>query len=363
MSGPLDGVRVIEFAGLGPAPHAAMQLADLGASVIRVVRPGTPTPTQAEQSHIQRGRVIVTANLKSRADRDDILGLIRQADVLIEAFRPGVAERLGIGPDECQADNPRLVYARMTGWGQYGPLAQRAGHDINYISVTGALHAIGTPAQPLPPLSLVGNFGGGAMFLTMGIMAALLRRERSGTGDVLDVAVVDGTCNLLQTVLELHSQDAWTDQRGDNLIDGGAPFYRTYVCSDGEHMAVGAIEPQFYALFLAGLGLTQAELPDREDRRQWTVLGQKFADVFKQHPRDHWIKVFADTDACVTPVLSFAEASRHPHIRARMSLSEEANGITAAAAPRFDSSGEHPAALAAVTRTTDLATVLDAWRP
>jgi alpha-methylacyl-CoA racemase len=275
-----------------------------------------------------------------------------------------IIEFAGIAPDDCLAVNPRLVYARMTGWGQYGPLALRAGHDINYISITGALHAIGTPAQPLPPLSLVGNFGGGATFLTMGIMAALLRRERSGTGDVLDVAVVDGTCNLLQTVLELHSQDAWTDYRGDNLIDGGAPFYRTYVCADGEHVAVGAIEPQFYALFLAGLGLAETDLPNREDRRQWAVLGQRFADAFKQHPRDHWIEVFADTDACVTPVLSFAEASRHPHIRARMSLSEEPGGITAASAPRFDSSGEHSAAApAAVARTADLATVLDAWEP
>ena len=357
---PLDGIKVVELASIGPVPYAGMVLADMGAEVVRVVRPDAQPGGRRGNAHVLRGRTTVVADLKHTGARDAVIALSRHADVFIEGFRPGVAERLGVGPADCRAVNERLVYARMTGWGQTGPLAQSSGHDINYISITGALHAIGPRELPLPPLSLVGNYGGGSMFLVAGVLAALLRRERTGLGDVLDIATVDGTCSLLQPVLELHSQGDWSDTRTDNLLDGGAPFYRTYECSDGQHMAVGAIEPQFFAALLAGLGLDEVTLPGQHEKKEWDVLTAAIAEVFKRHPRAYWTQVFQRTDACVSPVLSFAEAAGHPHIAERRSLRASPSGVVAAPAPRFADTG--PVGGEARSTTASLAEVLTDWQ-
>ncbi|MFJ9782957.1 CaiB/BaiF CoA transferase family protein [Amycolatopsis sp. NPDC101161] len=337
MTGPLAGLRVVELAGIGPGPHAAMILADLGADVVRVERPrGTLDLTGGKPDHLLRGRRSVAADLKSPEGRDRVLRLVARADVLLEGFRPGVAERLGVGPDACREVNRRLVYARMTGWGQDGPLAARAGHDINYIGLTGALHAIGRAGErPVPPLNLVGDFGGGSMFLVTGILAALWERERSGEGQVVDAAMVDGTSVLLQMLWTMRGQGTWSGERGANLLDGGAPFYDTYVCRDGGWMAVGAIEPQFYGALLAGLGLDPAELPDQLDRTGWPRLRARFAEVFLTRTRDEWAAVFADTDACVTPVLAPEEVAAHPHLAARATIIEVDGVEQAAPAPRF----------------------------
>lgn len=334
MSRPLEGVRVLEMAGIGPGPHACMMLADLGAEVVRVERPGRREA--ATDRHTLRGRTVVTADLKSDADREQVLALAREADVLVEGYRPGVMERLGLGPEVLQAQNPRLVYARMTGWGQEGPLAARAGHDINYISLTGALHAVGPTERPFPPLNAVGDYGGGSMMLVVGVLGALFERERTGRGQVVDAAMVDGASVLVQSLLELRDLGVWNDTRGDNLLDGAAPFYRTYECADGRFMAVGSIEPQFYAVLLQGLGLAADELPDQNDRSAWPKLSELFAQRFAEHDRDHWVAVFEDTDACVTPVLTFAEAPAHRHVAARRSLVDAGDGsVVAQRAPRF----------------------------
>jgi len=265
-----------------------------------------------------------------------LLRLAGHADVLLEGMRPGVAERLGFGPDECLRRNPALVYGRMTGWGQDGPLAQRAGHDINYISLTGALHAIGRPGErPVPPLNLVGDFGGGSMLLVIGVLSALWEAQRSGQGQVVDAAMVDGSSILVQMVWGLLAHGAWNEERGTNLLDGHAPFYDTYTCSDGRHVAVGAIEPQFYAQLVAGLGIDTSELPEQFDRAHWGDTTKRFAEVFATRTRDEWAEVFAGTDACVTPILSFAEAAAHPHLTARDTI-VTADGVTQASpAPRF----------------------------
>jgi alpha-methylacyl-CoA racemase len=337
MAGPLAGLRVIELAGIGPVPHAAMILADLGADVVRVERPaGGLDLGNGKPDHLLRGRRSVAADLKTTDGREVALRLAARADVLMEGFRPGVAERLGVGPADCHAVNPRLVYGRMTGWGQDGPLAQRAGHDINYISLTGALHAIGRPGErPVPPLNLVGDFGGGSMFLLTGLLSALWERDRSGQGQVIDAAMVDGASVLLQIVWAMRGQGAWSSKRGENLLDGGAPFYDTYVCQDGRYVAVGAIEPRFYQALLAGLGLDAAELPGQMDRSDWPEVRARFAREFLSMPRDHWAKVFAETEACVTPVLAPDEVPDHPHIAARQTLLELNDVIQAAPAPRF----------------------------
>ncbi len=336
-TGPLAGLKVVELAGLGPGPHAAMMLADLGADVVRVDRPagglklgdGSADPTL-------RGRRRVEANLKDPEGRETVLRLVEQADVLLEGYRPGVTERLGVGPAECHARNPRLVYARMTGWGQEGPLAQRAGHDINYISLTGALHAIGRSGErPAVPLNLVGDFGGGSMLLVIGVLAASWEAQRSGQGQVVDAAMVDGTSVLVQMIWGFLAQGMWRDEREVNLLDGAAPFYDTYTCADGRHVAVGAIEPQFYAALLAGLDLADVELPNQFDQSAWPALKQRFADVFASRTRDEWTKVFDGTDACVTPVLSFDEAAQHPHLAARGTIVERDGVQQAAPAPRF----------------------------
>jgi alpha-methylacyl-CoA racemase len=344
MPGPLVGLRVVELAGIGPAPHAAMLLADLGADVVRIERPaGGLQLVPTDQDQVLRGRRSITLDLKDPADRQTLLALAQRADVLIEGLRPGVAERLGIGPADCQADNPRLVYARMTGWGQDGPLAHRAGHDINYIAVSGVLHAIGAAGgKPVPPLNLVGDFGGGSMFLVLGVLAALWERERSGTGQMIDAAMVDGVSALAQMFWSLRACGWWNDARGTNLLDSGAPFYDTYACADGRYVAVGALEPQFYAALLDGLGLIDAGLPDRSDPADWPVLRQRFTDTFASRTRDEWIAVFEGSDACVAPVLSFAEVPTHPHIAARGTIITIDGVPQAAPAPRFSRTSPTP---------------------
>jgi alpha-methylacyl-CoA racemase len=314
-----------------------MLLADLGADVVRVERPaGGLQFMPSDRDQLLRGRRSIRLDLKDSTDRQTLLALVQRADVLIEGLRPGVAERLGVGPADCQTRNPRLVYARMTGWGQDGPLAERAGHDINYIAVSGVLHAIGSArGKPVPPLNLVGDFGGGSMFLVMGVLAALWERERSGTGQVVDAAMVDGVSALAQMFWSFRACGLWSDARGTNLLDSGAPFYDTYACSDGRYVAVGALEPQFYAALLDGLGLADAGLPDRSDPATWPVLRQRFAEVFASRSRDEWVAVFDGTDACVAPVLSFAEVPDHPHIAARRTVVTLGGVPQAAPAPRF----------------------------
>ncbi|MCZ0997459.1 CaiB/BaiF CoA-transferase family protein [Streptomyces mirabilis] len=363
MTGPLAGLRVVELGGIGPGPHAAMILADLGADVVRVERPQAGLDvTGGRPDHLLRGRRSVAADLKTPQGRDLVLRLVARADVLVEGFRPGVAERLGVGPEDCHRVNSRLVYGRMTGWGQDGPMAQRAGHDINYISLTGALHAIGRHGErPVPPLNLVGDFGGGSMFLLAGVLAALWERERSGEGQVVDTAMVDGASVLLQMMWAMRAQDAWCDERGTNLLDGGAPFYDTYACQDGRHVAVGAIEPQFYQALLAGLGLDQNTLPDQGDRSGWPLLRDRLAETFLTRPRDEWAEVFADTDACVTPVLAPGEVPHHPHLAARGTLVDIGGVLQAAPAPRF-SRTVPTTPTAPPLPGNDTATVLTDWK-
>ncbi len=340
-AGPMVGLKVVELGGIGPGPHAAMVLADLGADVVRIDRPGglrlgvdaLPDPTL-------RGRRSVVADLKDPAGRDVVLRLVDRADVLVEGYRPGVTERLGVGPADYHARNPRLVYARMTGWGQDGPLAPRAGHDINYISLTGALHAIGRAGErPVPPLNLVGDFGGGSMLLVIGVLAALWEAERSGKGQVVDAAMVDGASLIAQMMWGLLAHGRWRDERGVNLLDGHAPFYDTYTCADGRHVAVGPLEPQFYAELLAGLGIETAELPAQYDVAGWPQLRARFAVAFAERTRDDWAEVFAGTDACVTPVLAFGEVAAHPHLAARATIVERDGVSQAAPAPRFSRTG------------------------
>lgn len=337
MDGPLAGLRVLELASLGPAPHTAMILADLGADIARIERPtGGLDLTGGKPDHLLRGRRSVAADLKTTHGRDLVLRLASRADVLLEGFRPGVAERLGVGPEDCHMLNPQLIYGRMTGWGQQGPLAPRAGHDINYISLTGVLHAIGRRGErPVPPLNLVGDFGGGSMFLLTGVLAGLWERERSGQGQVVDASMVDGASALMQFIWSLRAQGTWTDERGSNLLDGGAPFYDTYVCQDGRYVAVGALEPQFFHALLDGLGLDSAELPEQMDRAGWPTMRARLTQEFLTKTRDQWAAVFTDSDACVTPVLAPEEVAEHPHIAARGTLIDIDGIQQAAPAPRF----------------------------
>ncbi|HEV2567542.1 CaiB/BaiF CoA-transferase family protein [Sphingomonas sp.] len=328
--GPLAGVRIVEMEAIGPVPLAAMILADMGADVVRLVRPGARTI-----GVLERSRATVEADLKSEDGQELARSLLGKADVLLEGYRPGVMERLGLGPEQVQALNPRLVYGRMTGWGQTGPFAQMAGHDINYISLTGALHAIGRAGEPpVPPLNLVGDYGGGAMFLVSGVLAAVIRARETGQGDVVDVAMTEGTLTLLSMFHAFLAAGQWQDRPEANLLDGGAHFYRCYECADGKYVAVGCLEPQFYSACLEGLRLDAADFPQFPPNR-WPELAQGFAARFREKTRDEWAKIFAGTDACVTPVLSFAEAPSHPHNQARESVAV-ANGVTQAApAPRF----------------------------
>jgi alpha-methylacyl-CoA racemase len=357
LGGPLSDVRVVELAGIGPGPHAAMILGDLGADVVRIER--APVGAAPTRDALLRNRRVVTADLKSRAEVELVLLLVATADVLIEGFRPGVTERLGLGPEDCAKVNNRLIYGRMTGWGQNGPRSQRSGHDINYISLNGVLHAVGRAGErPVPPLNLVGDFGGGSMFLLVGILSALWERERSGKGQVVDAAMVDGSSVLAQMMWAMRATGDWSDERGTNVLDTGAPYYDTYTCADGRHVAVGAIEPQFYAELLAKLGLDAADLPDQNDMGRWPELREVFTKAFAAHDRDHWAKVFADSDACVTPVLSFAEVEDEPHIAERGTFIRSANGIEPSPAPRFSRSSPHAPF---DKRESDLPSVLRDW--
>lgn len=334
VAGPLAGLRVVELGSIGPGPHAAMVLADLGADVVRVERPHGGLRLH-ERDIIMRGRRSVAADLKTPHGQQLVLGLAERADVLVEGFRPGVTERLGVGPEQCRSRNPRLVYARITGWGQHGPLAAQPGHDLNYLSMTGVLHALGSTEKPIPPMNLVGDYGGGSMLVLVGILAALHERERSGRGQVIDAAIVDGVSLLGQVVWSARAAGDHRENRQDNLLDGGAPFYDTYRCADGRFLAVAALEPQFFTALLRGLGLDGDRLPAQYDRTGWPVLRQRFATVIADKPRDEWAEHFAQLSACVTPVLTFAEAATHPHLRGRNTLVALDQTVQAASAPRF----------------------------
>jgi alpha-methylacyl-CoA racemase len=337
--GPLTGLRVVELAGIGPTPFAAMVLADLGAEVLRIDRPGGGALRVGDPRRdiLARGRRAVAVDLKRPAGVELVLRVVERADALVEGYRPGVAERLGLGPDPCLRRNPRLVYGRMTGWGQDGPLARTAGHDIDFLAVTGVLGAIGRAGGPPQiPLNVVGDFGGGSMFLVTGLLAALWEAHRSGRGQVVDAAIVDGTAVLAALQYALRAAGQWSDRRGTNLLDGGAPFYDVYETADGEYVAVGALEPQFFAELVRGLELdTDGDLPGQEDWHRYPELRERFARRFASRTREEWEQVFAGTDACVAPVLTFGEAPHHPHLEARGTYVERDGVTQPAPAPRF----------------------------
>jgi alpha-methylacyl-CoA racemase len=352
-SGPLEGVRVVEFAGLGPGPFCGMLLADLGADVVRIDRRGAPgglLGSLGATTLLDRGKRSIALDLKDADDLRVVRALAERADVLLEGFRPGVMERLGLGPDDLLALNPALVYGRMTGWGQTGPLAHSAGHDIGYIALTGALGASGRPDErPAPPLNLLGDFGGGGTFLALGALAALLHARSTGQGQVVDAAIVDGTAVLTTMIHGMVDAGFWRDRRGVNLLDTGAPFYDVYRCADGQFLAVGALEEQFYATLLEGLGLAGDEsLPDRADPRQWPALRERFTQAFAARTRAEWWAVFAGTDACVAPVWSLLEATRDDHNTGRGVFVEVDGRVQPAVAPRFSATpgavGRVPAA-------------------
>ncbi len=339
MTGPLSALRVVELGGIGPAPFAGALLGDLGADILRIDRipkAGVEPETPARFDFYNRNKCSVALDLKRPAAIEAVLAAVAKADALIEGFRPGVMERLGLGPDVCLAANPRLVFARMTGWGQEGPLAQEAGHDINYLALTGALHALGDADRPPPPpLNLVADLGGGALYLTVGVLAAVLHARETGRGQTLDVAMVDGVTHLMSAFQAFRQQGVWTDRRTDNIVDGGAPFYRCYETADGKWIAVGAIEPHFYANLIACMGLAAKDLPDQNDRSAWAAMRERFAAVFQTRTRDEWVERAAGRDACLAPALSIDEASNHPHMRAR-GAHVAFDGVThPAPAPRF----------------------------
>lgn len=336
--GPLQGVKVLEFEAIGPVPFAAMMLSDMGADVIRIDRPVPPDSGVARDTRFQftqRGRRSVIADLKTVEGKEAVLSLVEKADIVLEGMRPGVMERLGLGPGPCSSRNPALVYGRMTGWGQTGPLSQTVGHDINYIGIAGVLHAIGTSQPPVPPLNLVGDFGGGAMFLALGVMAALLEARSSGKGQLVDASMVEGSLSLMTAVLGRYAAGEWTDQRQSNLLDGGAHFYGTYATSDCLFLAVGAIEPRFYQALLDGLGLQSDELPAQHDRQAWPAMRERLSAIFLLNTRAHWCQVFENTEACVSPVLSLSELASHPHTAHRGSFVKVDGLFQPAPSPRF----------------------------
>jgi alpha-methylacyl-CoA racemase len=342
--GPLQGVRVVEVAGIGPGPFCAMVLGDLGADVVRIDRPGpTADADDARYDILARGRRSVAIDLKAPGAADVVLRLVDGADALLEGFRPGVAERLGVGPDDCLARNPRLVYGRMTGWGQEGPLAGAAGHDLNYLAVAGALAHIGRAGQPpTPPLNLVADFGGGGMLLALGLVAGLLHAQRTGEGQVVDAAMVDGTALLMAPFFGARAMAYWSDERGTNLLDSGAPFYDVYRCADGAELAVAAIEPQFFAALLQVLELDQAELPDQNDQARWTDLRAALSGAIGRRPRHEWLDRAEGTDACIAPVLPMLDAAAHPHVQARGTIVEREGVPQPAPAPRFSATPNDP---------------------
>ncbi|MFH9060217.1 CaiB/BaiF CoA transferase family protein [Streptomyces coeruleorubidus] len=334
--GPLAGVRVVELAGIGPGPFAAMLLADLGADVVRVDRPGGPgLAIDPAYDVTNRNKRSVVVDLKAPDGPAQVLDLVARADVLVEGYRPGVAERLGVGPEPCHARNPALVYGRMTGWGQDGPLADRAGHDIAYIAPTGTLGMIGRPDEPpVVPANLLGDYAGGSLYLVVGVLAALHHARATGTGQVVDAAIVDGVSHLATMIHGMLAAGGWQDRRGANLLDGGCPYYGTYETADGRYMAVGALEPQFYAEFLALLGI-EDQAAARKDVTRWGELREQVAARFKTRTRDEWTAVFDGTDACVAPVLSLREAPHHPHLAARGTFTDHGGITQPAPAPRF----------------------------
>ena len=339
MAGPLHGVKVIEIAGIGPGPFCAMMLSDMGAEVLRIdraqnVRGGDPAKPSLDL--LNRGRRNVGVDLKQPEGVELVLRLLAKSDALIEGFRPGVMERLGLGPDACLARNPRLVYGRMTGWGQEGPLAKAAGHDINYIALAGALDPIGRRGEaPVPPLNLVGDFGGGGMLLAFGIVCALLEAKTSGRGQVVDAAMVDGAAVLMNIFHGMRQAGFWSDERGTNLLDTGAHFYDVYETKDGKFVSIGSIEPQFYAELLEKTGLQHEKLPHQMDRTRWAELKERLRGIFRTKTRDEWCAVMEGSDICFAPVLSLSEAPQHPHIQARNTFVTVAGAVQAAPAPRF----------------------------
>jgi alpha-methylacyl-CoA racemase len=338
-TGPLAGLRVVEIAGLGPGPFCAMVLADLGAEIIRVERTGIPAaPAGAvdRRQVLTRGRPSLGVDLKHPEGPNLVLQMLEQADVLLEGFRPGVLERIGLGPDTCLQRNPRLIYGRITGYGQVGPLAAEAGHDINYISIAGALAPIGRRGEPpVPPLNLIADFGGGGMLLIMGILAALYERSHSGLGQVVDAAMVDGAALLTTMVHEIRALSLWHDERGTNSMDTGSHYYNVYETSDGEFVSVGAMEARFYRSFMKGLGFSDDAIPTQDDESQWETLKQQVAAIFRGRTRAEWLDVFDGTDACVTPVLTLGEAPTHPHNRTRGTFVDVGGVLEPAPAPRF----------------------------
>jgi len=339
-SGPLVGVRIVEIASIGPGPFAAMMLADAGAEVVRVDRPQQATQGGLDPTLdlLNRGRRSIAVDLKAPGASEVVLKLVDRADVLIEGFRPGVAERLGIGPEVCLERNPRLVYGRMTGYGQDGPLSRSAGHDIDYIALAGALYPIGRAGEiPVPPLNFVADFGGGGMLMAFGIVSALLSAARTGEGQVVDAAMVDGAALLTTMLHGLYAGGMWRDERGSNLLDTGAPFYEVYETKDEQFIAVGALEPQFYEELLSIIGLSSEDLPPQGDMDSWPRMKQMLAEVFKTKSRDEWCSLSADRDACIAPVLSPLEAPRHPHNQARGTYVQKDGLIQPAPAPRFSS--------------------------
>ncbi len=340
--GPLKGFRVVEFAGIGPVPFCGMLLADLGAEVIRVDRTTHDflnTWPEPKFDVLGRGRRSVAVDLKNPAGVEAVLRVVERADAVMEGLRPGVAERLGIGPDSCMSRNPKLVYGRMTGWGQEGPLAQAAGHDINYIALAGALHAIGpSGGAPLPPLNLVGDFGGGALYLAVGMLSALLEASRSNRGQVVDAAMVDGTASLMAIFAALGSMGVWSETRGANMLDSGAHFYGVYETADGKYVSVGAVEPQFYAELLDRLGLDAADFGQQLDGSEWPAAREKLAAVFKTKSRDQWCRELEGSDCCFAPVLPLSEAAEHPHMKARGTFVDIDGVVQPAPAPRFSRS-------------------------
>ncbi|MEH2473514.1 alpha-methylacyl-CoA racemase [Nitrobacteraceae bacterium AZCC 2161] len=352
-SGPLAGMRIVEFAGIGPGPFAAMLLADMGAEVITLVR-----PKQMPKGAASRGRHIIAVDLKDKAVIAQVLALLDGADALLEGFRPGVMERLGLGPDAVHTRNNKLVYGRMTGWGQEGPLAQAAGHDINYISITGALAAIGGAERPVPPLNLVGDFGGGALYLVVGMLAALLEASRSGQGQVVDAAMCDGAASLMTMFFDMTAAGRWKESRESNMLDGGAHFYGVYECKDGCPISIGSIEPQFYAQLRELAGLDDPHYDGQMDPKNWPALKEKLTAVFKTRTRDEWCAIMQGTDVCFAPVLTMSEATQHPHMVAREVFIKHEGHTQPAPAPRF--SRTPSSARAAVT--ADLAEVVKEWQ-
>lgn len=341
--GPLAGITVVEIAGIGPGPYGAMLLADLGADVIRIDRSsavnamGVADPATPPSDILARGRRSVAVDLKQPEGVATVLDLIATADVLVEGFRPGVMERLGLGPEPCLERNPKLVYARMTGWGQDGPYASAAGHDINYIALAGVLEPLGRQGQqPTPPINLVGDFGGGGMMLAMGVCAALVETSRSGQGQVIDVAMVDGAASLMTMIWSFKHMGIWSDERGTNMLDTGAHFYDTYETADGRWVSIGSIEPQFYAELLRLTGLEGEELPRQMDKAAWPEMKERLAEVFRQKTRDEWCEIMEHTDVCFAPVLAMDEAPSHPHIAERGTFTEVAGLVQPAPAPRFE---------------------------